>query len=214
MQQKNASKGRHNGKRSKNALTIEKSKDNFETIKSRIDTEIDKTIDNMIIFSKKKTKNATVHKRRTKNKRVISSVADRCFNKQNEKRMSSLESTLKTVPEKQSHFDIRHMRLKSLNIASPSLNILLNNKKVNKNKMRDKKQIRSVSSLNSIDKANNSQGSAKMYKRVIESLSLPKSTFNKEARLSYDAADLSSKINSNKHFKSFSKDIKRVPGNS
>ena len=58
---KNLSKIKPDIKRNKNSF-VNKSKDNFETLKSRFDTEIDKTIDNLIIFTKKKTKEPNIVK--------------------------------------------------------------------------------------------------------------------------------------------------------
>ena len=58
---KNLSKIKPDIKRNKNSF-VNKSKDNFETLKTKFDSEIDKTIDNLIIFTKKKTKEPSIVK--------------------------------------------------------------------------------------------------------------------------------------------------------
>lgn len=221
MHQKHgSSKGRTRSKISKNTFTTDKSRDNFETIKSRFDSEIDKTMDNIIIFSKKKSKNAQIHKQRTKNKRIISSVVDHAYNKKldNEKpnKWDTAKNTFKNSAEKQPPFESRHCRMKSMNIASPSLQILLQQKKIKtKPKFIDKKGRRSVSSLKHIE--NNltaSNTNIKCHRRVFESLSLPKSSLMKESRMSWDGTTSVSKIVTSKHTKSLSKDSKKSIGGS
>lgn len=88
-----------------------KSRDNFNTIKSKFESDIDRTANNMIIFNKKKIKNGS-NKKASKNSRIFSYITHENYKTSHP---VSGEQTLDIIKEKPNHFQSRHLRMRSIN---------------------------------------------------------------------------------------------------
>lgn len=124
---------------------------------------------------------------------------------------NSSDQTLEIVKEKSNQFESRHFRMKSLHWESPSLQ-MVELKKTSKvrYKKQDKKHRKSVWSMKEIENQLTCKSFQKLNRRVIESISLPKTTFENDARHSYDVSDKIQKHFVYKSSKGLLKDTKKL----
>ena len=126
-------------------------------------------------------------------------------------RIKSQEGSIEKSTEKNHKFQSRHFRMKSMNVASPSLQILFNTKQawMKPSRFYEKDERKSLSSLRDLESNLICKKMRKLSKEVLKSFSVPKSKWGSESRFSYDINDRSSKQLFTKSSKNNSKESKK-----